>query len=99
LSAEITRETDDPVSEAIRGCEQYKLLTADHILDSMVVKEAHAYPIYECNYMEKLRDARNYFSAFRNLHLIGRNALFHHAEIDDNFLGAKRLVETLLGDD
>jgi protoporphyrinogen oxidase len=99
LSAEITRETDDPVAEAIRGCERYKLLTADQVLDSMVVKEAHAYPIYECSYMEKLKDARRRFSRFRNLHLVGRNALFHHAEIDDNFLTAKRLVEQLISAD
>ena len=96
LSAEITRETDDPVNEAIRGCERYGLLSPGQILDSMVVREAHAYPIYECNYMEKLRDAKTHFAHFRNLHLVGRSALFHHAEIDDNFLGAKRLVEQLL---
>jgi protoporphyrinogen oxidase len=96
LSAEITRETDDPVNEAIRGCERYNLLSSSQVLDSLVVREAHAYPIYECNYLEKLRNARDYFSHFRNLHLVGRNALFHHAEIDDNFLGAKQLVEQLL---
>lgn len=98
LSAEITRETDDPVAEAIRGCERYGLFEASQVLDSKVIREEHAYPIYECDYLEKLRSARSYFSQFRNLHLLGRNALFHHAEIDDNFLGAKRLVEKLLSD-
>jgi len=96
LSAEITRETDDPVNEAIEGCKRYGLLASDHVIDSKVVGAKHAYPVYEQGYMEKLRDAKQYFSRFRNLHLVGRNALFHHAEIDDNFLGAKGLVEQIL---
>ncbi len=96
LAAEITMETGDAIREAIAGCERYGLIRADDVLDAMVVREKYAYPIYEGGYMDRLASAKSHFARFKNLFLVGRSALFHHAEIDDNFLGAKQLVEQLL---
>jgi len=97
LAAEITMETGDAIREAIAGCERYGLIRPDDVLDAMVVRERFAYPIYSCNYLDRLHEAQSRFSHYSNLHLVGRSALFHHAEIDDNFLGSRELVRRLLG--
>ena len=55
----------------------------------------NAYPILEIGLDEKRDVLLNYLKGFENLHLSGRNASFRYTHIHDQFMLAKKIVDSL----
>jgi len=96
LCAEVTRELADPVESVIDDITKAGLVRRDEVLDTMVVREEFAYPVYDQGYENTLQAAQKALGHFQNLHLVGRAAEFKHREVDDNFAAASFTVDQMI---
>lgn len=64
----------------------------NEIIDAVVKKIFHAYPVMSLNYQENIIQINNYLSNFKNLHLTGRNGLFTYSHIHDQMISARKIV-------
>jgi GT2 family glycosyltransferase/protoporphyrinogen oxidase len=96
LCAEVTGEYSNVTEKVIRDLERVKLIHASQVLDTMVLREEFAYPIYDRQYEKTLERAGNAFAQFTNLYRVGRAADFEHREVDDNFAAALETVHNIL---
>jgi protoporphyrinogen oxidase len=93
--AEVTMPSDDPLEDVLVALERYSLLDRQDVLDSMLIHERFAYPVYDRNYEQALEESKEVFGRFDNLHLVGRSAEFRHIEVDETFASALALVRQL----
>jgi len=98
LVAEVTIPSDEPLEDVLAALERYKLLDRGEVLDSLLIHERFAYPVYDQDYERALEESKEVFGRFENLHLVGRNAEFRHIEVDENFASALSLVRSLTGE-
>ena len=68
------------------------LFEKNEIIDSVVKKIFHAYPVLSLNYEENIEQVNNYLSKFKNLHLTGRNSLFTYSHIHDQMISARKII-------
>jgi GT2 family glycosyltransferase/protoporphyrinogen oxidase len=92
ICAEVTQNHPDIVNQVVHDLEKTGMLSPADVLDSLVVKENFAYPVYNLDYEKTLAAAEDIFGQFENLFLVGRAAEFRHREVDDNFESA---IETV----
>jgi protoporphyrinogen oxidase len=97
LCAEVTVDTDTPVEDVLRVLERYGLVDRKEVLDTLTLPIKCGYPIYDRGYETARDDALAFFSGFKNLHLVGRNAEFRHIDADEDFAAANQLINTLCG--
>ena len=95
LCAEVTDDYADVAGKVVNDVVQAGLVPRDRILDTMVKREAFAYPIYDRRYQQATAEATDALGQFPNLHLLGRSAEFEHKEVDDIFASAIKLVARL----
>ena len=62
------------------------LADADDVVDSFVVRQPFAYPVYDRLYDRHLRVLRDYIGRFRNLQTIGRNGMHRYNNMDHSML-------------
>ena len=62
----------------IEDLEKEGILKRDDIEEVFVLKEKHAYPIFDMGYEEKIDKIRNYLGRFKNLYSTGRQGLFQY---------------------
>ena len=70
----------------------------NEIIDSVVKKIFHAYPVMSINYQENIIQINNYLSNFKNLHLTGRNGLFTYSHIHDQMISARKIINGISND-
>ncbi|MBP7962321.1 MAG: glycosyltransferase [Caldilineaceae bacterium] len=97
ICAEVTQEHDNVIQRVIDDLARTGLLDPKDVLDSMVLREEYAYPIYRSAYDQILTEAEAAFSRYGNLYVVGRAAEFRHREVDDNFSAAIETIERLAG--
>ncbi len=95
LCAEVTQDHPDPAGKVIADLERIGLVRREEVLDSMVVQEKYAYPVYDDIFDSSMQTARQTLSQYNNLHLVGRAAEFRHREVDDNLVSAIDTVRTI----
>ncbi len=95
--AEVTAPTEDPLAEVLDAVERYGLVSRDEVLDTHLIHERFAYPVYDLQYDQTLRRADELFGRHPNLHQVGRNAEFRHIEVDESYASALALVRRLDG--
>jgi GT2 family glycosyltransferase/protoporphyrinogen oxidase len=95
VCAEVTQQHENVIGKVILDLERAGLLKQSEVLDSMVVRENFAYPVYNRDYEKVLSSAQAFFGQFENLYLVGRSAEFRHREADDNFEAAIETVEKI----
>ena len=99
LCAEVTLESDDPEGDVVRALTRYGLIRREEIRDTLVIREACGYPVYDLGF-EAVRDqAQALFARHGNLHCVGRNAEFRHIETDEDIASAAACLRGLYGDD
>jgi protoporphyrinogen oxidase/GT2 family glycosyltransferase len=96
LCAEVTRDLEDPVERVTEDLTRAGLIRRDEVLDTHIVREEFAYPVYDKGYEEVLLAAERALGRFRNLHLVGRAAEFIHREVDDNLAAASYTVDQII---
>lgn len=95
LCAEVTVDSHDPVEDVLKALEKYDLIRRENVLDIFTIPIKYGYPIYDKGYQEMKDKMLSIVNDYDNLHLVGRNAEFRHIDIDEDFLSAQQLVNTL----
>jgi len=55
---------------------------AAQVIDSYVVRQSHAYPVYDSDYKKNLQIIRNYLENYSNLQTIGRSGMHRYNNMD-----------------
>jgi protoporphyrinogen oxidase/GT2 family glycosyltransferase len=97
VCAEVTQEHDRVVEKVIQDLVSAGLLQPSEVLDSLVVREDFAYPVYDRTYDTILKSAQQKLGQYKNLFTIGRAAEFRHREVDDNFAAAVDRIPEIIG--
>lgn len=97
LCCEITMDYPESnlADKAIADLDRIGFINKADVLDTKLIKENFGYPIYKKNFDQQVSKAMNYFSQFKNLFLLGRNAEFKHKEIDEIYGSALELLTRL----
>ena len=95
LSAEVTQYHADPLTQVINDLQKVGLIRPEQVLDTKVIHEEFAYPVYSRNYENVLQSAQQVLSQYNNLYVVGRSAEFRHREADDILASAMQVVDTL----
>jgi protoporphyrinogen oxidase len=92
-----TWRSDDSaiLRDTIAALERTVGFQADRVLESIVQRIGHAYPVLERGIEEDVSTLLAYCGRFSNLRLAGRNALFHYAHIHDMFKQGREAVDSL----
>lgn len=98
LCAEVTQDHPDPVGRVIDDLDRIGLVQRDEILDSMVIQEKFAYPVYDQYFDQVMQTAQETLKSYANLHLVGRAAEFRHREVDDNLVSAIETARVITAD-
>jgi GT2 family glycosyltransferase/protoporphyrinogen oxidase len=96
VCAEVTQEHDHVVEKVIQDLVGAGLLRSSEVLDSLVVREEFAYPVYDRTYDATLQSAQEKLGKYKNLFTIGRAAEFWHREVDDNFAAAVQRIPEII---
>ena len=70
------------VDMATREMEEMGFAPVSLVIDSYVVRQSHAYPVYDATYKQNLRTIRNYLDNFTNLQTIGRSGMHRYNNMD-----------------
>ncbi len=97
LCAEVTQDHPNVVAKVIDDLEKVHLISRSAILDTKVIREKFAYPVYDQVYDRTIETAQDNLSKINNLHLVGRAAEFRHREVDDNFAAALETARLIAG--
>lgn len=95
LCAEVTSAGNDVVQRVCNDLVRCGLIREQDILDTMLLYERYAYPVFNVGYSEHLSRVRKAIERFDNLYLVGRFAQFQHLELDEVFVHSSRLVSEL----
>ena len=96
---DICSQTDDQIT-TLAAKEFCKLGFADQkdITASFVIREWHAYPVYDQNYDKNLKIIRNYLHGFNNLQTIGRNGMHQYKNMDHAMQTGLLSAKNILGE-
>ena len=76
---------------------QLGLVTAGHVIDGKVIRQARAYPVYDENYKERITLFRGWLEqAMPDLHLVGRNGMHKYNNQDHAMMTALLTAENIL---
>jgi protoporphyrinogen oxidase len=67
------------------------------LLDSYVVRQPYAYPVYDAGYKKNLQIIHDYIKGFKNLQTIGRSGLHRYNNMDHSMLTGVLAVENIFG--
>jgi len=70
------------VTMATGEMEEMGLCRAPLIVDSYVVRQSNAYPVYDSTYRQNLLTIRNYIDNFANLQTVGRSGMHRYNNMD-----------------
>lgn len=76
---------------------QLGLVTAGHVIDGTVIRQARAYPVYDENYEERINLFRGWLEqTLPGLHLVGRNGMHKYNNQDHAMMTALLTAENIL---
>jgi protoporphyrinogen oxidase len=78
--------------------ERLRMARAEEIVDGAVVRQPHAYPVYDGAYAAHVARLRDYLGGFANLQTAGRNGLHHYDNQDHAMLTALFAARNVLGE-
>ncbi|OGW26173.1 MAG: hypothetical protein A2X59_05155 [Nitrospirae bacterium GWC2_42_7] len=79
----IWNQTDEKLTDiTIEHLETLGFIRKDEVIDSVVIRAAKAYPLFEVGYKEKCDEIYDYLKRFGNLHIAGRSGMFRYYNMD-----------------
>ena len=75
-------DDQDLIRLAIREIEHLGIARADRVIDSCVLRQAKAYPVYDEHYREHIEVLKAYLGQIRNLQSVGRNGMHRYSNMD-----------------
>ena len=98
-SDSLWNQTDEQlVANASKEIEQLGFVKADEIIDSHVVRQSKAYPVYDRLYKQYIGVIRNYLRSFTNLQTIGRGGLHRYNNMDHSMITGIQAAKNLTGE-
>ena len=73
-------------------------LSANDVTEAWVVRESHAYPVYDLHYAEAMKNLTDYISGFDGIYTIGRQARFSYIDVNDIIPMAHETADRILAD-
>ncbi len=73
------------------------LAGADDVVDSYVVRQPKAYPVYNQGYEQSLQTIRDFLGTIDNLQTIGRNGMHRYNNMDHSMLTGMLAAENVMG--
>jgi protoporphyrinogen oxidase len=73
------------------------LAREDDVIDSYVVRQPKAYPVYTHGYEESLETIRTYLGTIENLQTVGRNGMHRYNNMDHSMITGMLAAENTLG--
>jgi protoporphyrinogen oxidase len=70
------------IGKVLDDLDRVGLIKKDEIGDSFMERVPNAYPVYQMGYKEHLSKVTQYFSQFKNLHILGRTGEFRYLNMD-----------------
>ena len=67
------------------------------VVDSTVVRQPEAYPVYDRDYQRHLKVLRDYLESFDNLQTIGRNGMHRYNNMDHSMQTGTQAAQNILG--
>jgi len=92
-----TMSDSDLVDLASRELSELGLSDIDGIIDSFIVRQPGAYPIYAPNYRDHLEVIKNFITSIDNLQTIGRNGMHRYNNMDQSMLVGMLAAQNYLG--
>jgi len=98
LCAEMTMDypREQIIERVIQDLDNVNFIRKGKVIDALLLDEPFGYPIYNRQYEEQLTVAKAALEGYSNLYFTGRNAVFTHMDIDENFESALNLRDTLV---
>ncbi len=75
-------DDQDLIRLAIREIGHLGIARADRVIDSCVLRQAKAYPVYDEHYREHIEVLKTYLGQIRNLQSVGRNGMHRYSNMD-----------------
>ena len=79
-----TMSDDELLGMALREISELGLTEIDRVIDSFIVRQPGAYPIYDPNYQNNLKVIKSYVESISNLQTIGRNGMHRYNNMDQS---------------
>jgi hypothetical protein len=76
------KSNHDLVDMAVEEMAEMGFGSASQVIDSYVVRQPHAYPVYDADYKKHLLNIKNYLKNFSNLQTIGRSGMHRYNNMD-----------------
>lgn len=87
----IWRNQENLISQVKYDLMDIGFFSKENILDTLIYKIPHAYPILETDFDKKINLILNYLNKFKNLKISGRNGLFQYSHIHDHMKNARKI--------
>lgn len=84
------------VQESIDSSIRIGLIKKGDVEDSLVIRVKDAYPFYDLDYKNKLREVVEFIEETDNIHCLGRTGIFHYNNSDGSIEMGMELAKTLL---
>lgn len=78
--------------------EKLGLAAASSVIDSAVIRQPKAYPVYDADYKEALDTIADWVRSLENFQTVGRNGLHRYNNQDHSMLSAMYAARNILGD-
>jgi protoporphyrinogen oxidase/GT2 family glycosyltransferase len=98
ICAEVTSSEADPAGKVIKDLQRAGYVESKDVVDTLVVREEYAYPVYKVGYEEIVQSTIEQIKQTQNVYVLGRAAEFIHREIDDIIGASKKLVKQIMED-
>jgi len=86
------------VETAIGDMVELRLAERTQVIDSYVVRQSHAYPVYDSEYRKNLETIRSYLETFSNLQTIGRSGMHRYNNMDHSMQTGILAAKNCLGE-
>jgi hypothetical protein len=73
------------------------LAATEDVIDSYVMRQPNAYPVYNNNYSSHLEVIRKYLETIDNLQTVGRNGMHRYNNMDHSMQTGKLAAQNILG--
>ncbi|MCH8868310.1 MAG: NAD(P)/FAD-dependent oxidoreductase [Chloroflexi bacterium] len=91
------KDDDELIEQGKREIAAIGLAKAEEIIDGVVIRQPHAYPVYDSEYKEARDIVRGYIDSLDNLFSVGRNGLHRYDNQDHAMLSSILAVENMMG--
>jgi protoporphyrinogen oxidase len=93
-----TKTNEELTALAGEELENLGLAKASAVVDSSVIRQPKAYPVYDGEYQDALAVVRNWMEGLENFQTVGRNGLHRYNNQDHSMLSAMLAARNILGE-